>query len=193
MISRAGISPEDFLVIRKTDPMVVLREKVNIRASRNLLLGEEAVDTIRHRTVLPLKKPRETEMEIRTRRMVIMPKKDGEGEPSRMKPDSSSGMYVTESVEAKCNIISQNWKMQDEENKRASKVNTFNNLLALPSVGVPLKIFFQKQSTYPETRRLQRTPLNPSFKYSYTYPPAPSKTLFIILAGILVSCRTKIN
>ena len=38
-------------------------------------------------------------MEIRTQRMVIMPKKDGEGEPRKMNPDFSAGLYVTKSVD----------------------------------------------------------------------------------------------
>ena len=36
-------------------------------------------DIVRHRTVLPLQKIKETEMEIRTRIMVIIPKKDVDG------------------------------------------------------------------------------------------------------------------
>ena len=83
-----------------TDPMVVLRKKGNFGASRNLLLKAEAYDIIRHRTVLPLQQIKETDMKIRTRRMVRIPKKDGEGQPRRMKNDSSSGIYVTASVEA---------------------------------------------------------------------------------------------
>ena len=45
------IAPGDVVVIRKTDPIVVLREKGNIRASRNLLMRAEAYDTVRHMTV----------------------------------------------------------------------------------------------------------------------------------------------
>ena len=41
-----------------------------------------------------------------------------------MNPYSSAGIYVTASVEAKCRMIDQNSKMQEEENKRKSKVNT---------------------------------------------------------------------
>ena len=40
MIDRTSISPEDFVSIRTTDPMVVLREKGKVEASRKLLLRE---------------------------------------------------------------------------------------------------------------------------------------------------------
>ena len=70
--------------------------------------------------------------------MVIILKKDGDGEPSRMNPDYSTGIYVTASVQDKCCIIAQNQKIQKEEKKRASKMNLFKNLLTLPSVGYPL-------------------------------------------------------
>ena len=81
----------------------------------NLLIMEAAYDTVRHRTMLPLQKIKETEVEIRTHRMVIITKKDGEGEPSRINPESSVGMYVTASVEADCRVISHNHNIQEEE------------------------------------------------------------------------------
>ena len=40
------------------------------------------------------------DMEMRKRRMVRMPNRDGEEEGRRMKPDSSAEIYVTASVEA---------------------------------------------------------------------------------------------
>ena len=64
-------------------------------------------------------------MEIKTQIMLRIPKRDGEGEPIRMNPDYSKGVYVTASAEAECGIIAQNWKTQEEEKKRLSKVNTF--------------------------------------------------------------------
>ena len=54
MIARAIIYPEDVVVISTTDPTVVLIEKGKVGTSRNILLWEEACDTVRHRTVLPL-------------------------------------------------------------------------------------------------------------------------------------------
>ena len=105
MIARASIALEYAVVIRTTDPMVVLREKENVGESRNLLLRVAAYDTVRHRNVLPLQQIKEIEMEIWTRRMVIILRKYGEGELSRINPDSSSGNYVTASVEAEfCTI-----------------------------------------------------------------------------------------
>ena len=118
VIARASIAPEDVVIIRKNDPMVVLREKGNVGASRNLLLRAAAYEIVSHSTVLTLQQIKETEMEIKTRRMVRMPKKNGEGGPIRMSPDSSSGIYVTESVEAEGYMIAQNRKVQEEERRR---------------------------------------------------------------------------
>ena len=74
----AIIDTEDVLVIRKTDPMFSLRYKGKFGASRNLFLRVAAYETIRHRTVLPLQKIMENDTEISTRRMIIIPKNDGE-------------------------------------------------------------------------------------------------------------------
>ena len=54
VIDKAIIYPEDVVVIGTTDLMVVLREKGNVGASRNLLLRKAAYDIVRHRTVPPL-------------------------------------------------------------------------------------------------------------------------------------------
>ena len=40
-----------------------------------------------------------------------------------MNPDSSTGIYVTASVEAQCRLISQNRKMKEEEKIKNTKVN----------------------------------------------------------------------
>ena len=77
MIARAGIAPEDVVVIKKTYPMVVLRYKGKIGASTNLIMGAAYYKTARHSTVLPFQQIKKTDMEIRTRRMVRMTKKDG--------------------------------------------------------------------------------------------------------------------
>ena len=46
--------------------------------------------------------------------MVRMPNRDQEEEGRRMNPDSSAGIYVTASVEAKCILIAQNRNMKEE-------------------------------------------------------------------------------
>ena len=125
MVARDSIATEDVVVIRTDDLMVVLREKVRFGASSNLLLRAAAYETIRHRTVMPLQQIKENEMEISTQRMVRMPNKYGEGKLSRMNPESSTGLYVNASVESEWRMISQNWKIQEEEKEIASKVSTF--------------------------------------------------------------------
>ena len=94
VIDRKIIATEDVVVIRTTDPMVVLREKGKVVASMNLLLRAAAYDTKRHRNVLTLQQTKEIDIKMRTQRMVRITKKDGEVEPSRMKPESSAGIYV---------------------------------------------------------------------------------------------------
>ena len=55
--------------------------------------------------------------------MVRMPNKEREEEGRRMNPDSSAGIYVTASVEAQCRMITENWKIKEEEKIKNSKVN----------------------------------------------------------------------
>ena len=90
-------------VIRTTDPMVILRERGN--QSRNLLIRGAAYDTVQQRTILPIQEIKADEMEMRKRRMVRIPNREREEEGRRMKPDSSLGIYVTESVEAQRRMI----------------------------------------------------------------------------------------
>ena len=54
MISRDIIVPEDVVTVRKTGPIVFLRDNVKVGASRNLLLMSADYDTVRLRTVLTL-------------------------------------------------------------------------------------------------------------------------------------------
>ena len=58
MIARGSIYPEGVVVISTTDEMVLLREKVKVGVSRDLLLMAAAYDTSRNTTILPLKKSR---------------------------------------------------------------------------------------------------------------------------------------
>ena len=50
-------------------------------------------------TILPIQEIKVAEMDMRKRRMVRTPNRDGEEEGRIMKPDSSDGIYVTASVE----------------------------------------------------------------------------------------------
>ena len=64
--------------ILTTEPMVILREKG--RSSRNLLIRAAAYDTFQQRTILPIQEMKADAMEMRKRRMVRMPNRDGEEE-----------------------------------------------------------------------------------------------------------------
>ena len=52
-IEKASIANIQMEEVRKTDPMVILREKGRCRSSRNLLIREAAHVTVKARTVLP--------------------------------------------------------------------------------------------------------------------------------------------
>ena len=54
-----------------------------------------------------------SETKMRKRRMVMIPNRVGEEEGIRMNPESSAGIFVTASMEAKCKLISQNRKMKE--------------------------------------------------------------------------------
>ena len=60
---------------------------------------------------------------MRKRTMVRTPNRDKEEEGRRMNPDSSSGIYVTASVEAQCRLISYNRNMKEEQKIKNKKVN----------------------------------------------------------------------
>ena len=105
------MEPGEVKTIRTTDPMVVLREKG--RSSRNLLIRVTAYDTVQQRTPPPIQDIKAAEMEMRKRRMVWMPKRDGEEEGRIMNPESSARIYITASVESECILVSQNWKMKE--------------------------------------------------------------------------------
>ena len=70
-------------------------------------------------------------METRKRIMVRIPNKNREEEGRRINPDSSSGIYVTISVETKCRLISQKQKMKEEEKIKNKKVNALKRAARL--------------------------------------------------------------
>ena len=106
---------------RTTEPMVILREKGI--PSRNLLIRAADYDNVQQRKILPIQEMKAAETEMRKRRMGRMPNRDGEDEVRIMNPDSSSGIYVTESVEAQCRLIVQKRNIKEEEKIKNTKVN----------------------------------------------------------------------
>ena len=73
--------------------------------------------------VSPIQEIKADEMEMSKRRMVRMTNRDKGEEGRRMNPDSSAGIYVTASVEARFILIAQNRKMKEEEKIKNTKVN----------------------------------------------------------------------
>ena len=56
--------------------MVILREKGGL--PRNLLIRAAYYDTVQQRTIPPIQETKAADMEIRKRRMVRIPNRDGE-------------------------------------------------------------------------------------------------------------------
>ena len=75
-IARASMAPVAVDAIMTTDPMVILRARGI--PSRNLLIRGAAYDNVHKRTLLPIQEIKADEMEMRKRRMVRMPNRDGE-------------------------------------------------------------------------------------------------------------------
>ena len=92
------MSPGEVKAIRTTEIMVITIE--NFISPTKLLIRVAAYDTVQQRKILPLQETKAAEMAMRKRRMVRMPKRDGEGECMIIKHESSSDIYVTALVEA---------------------------------------------------------------------------------------------
>ena len=105
------MAPGEFEAIRATDLMVTLRAKGI--SSRKLLIRAADYDTVQQRTTLPIQEIKAAEMEIWKRRVVRIPNRYGGEEGIIINPDSSDRIYVTESVEAHCRLISQNRKTKE--------------------------------------------------------------------------------
>ena len=69
-VSKTIIEPIEMKEVRKTDPLVILREKGRGRSSRNLLIRAAAYDTLGTQTVLPLHQIKTAEREMKRQRMV---------------------------------------------------------------------------------------------------------------------------
>ena len=63
-IAKASIAPIEMEEVRKTDPMVILRENGRCRESRNLLIRTAAYEIARARNVLPLHQIKTAESKI---------------------------------------------------------------------------------------------------------------------------------
>ena len=110
-----------------------------------------------------------------------------------MNPEYSAGIYVTASVEDECHMISQNRKMQEEKNLITSKVNVLEKSARITKHGISFAKLLEATDKRHRDMKTSEDPSTPSFKYSSPYPQKPSRNIFVILAGRLVSCLTKTN
>ena len=125
--------------------------------------------------------------------MVRVTKKGGEVEPIRIKPDSPSVMYVTVSVEDEFRMITQNWKMQEEEKKRASKVNVFKKSTRVTKCGRSFEKIFSATANLPSDTNTSDYPSDNLLQLPFSLSANTSKDAFIISEGRSVSCPTKMN
>ena len=120
-ISRASMTPEEVGETSTTDPIFILIE--NVISSRKLLFRVAAYDTVQQRIIISIQEIKASEMEMMQRKTVGIPKRYGEEEGRIINPKSSSGIYVTASVEAECILIAQNRNMKEQEKIKILKVN----------------------------------------------------------------------
>ena len=106
-----------------TDWMVILRDKVWCIASSNLLIRADVYDTMRYWTVLPLHQIKTVESEMKIRRIVCINNTLVEDDWCKLKPDSSSGIYMTVVKEARCRIVYKNRRKQDKVNENSKQSN----------------------------------------------------------------------
>ena len=109
--------------------MIILRAKGE--SSRNLLIRSAAYDTVQQRKILLIQEIKAADMEMRKRRVVRMPKRNGEEEGIIINPESSSGIYVTASVEAEFRLIAQNRRIKEEDNIKIIKVNALKRAVRI--------------------------------------------------------------
>ena len=110
-----------------------------------------------------------------------------------MNPDSSIGIYVTASVQDEFRMISHNWKMQYEENKRASKVNKFFKTARVTKCGSSFVNLHAETANLPRDTKTSEYPRTPPLKFLLYLYTDIIKDFLIILEGRSVSCRTKRN
>ena len=74
--------------VRKTNPMVIMRERERVRSLSNLLVSTAAYDIMRTRTSLPLHQIKKFEREMNIWRMLHITNNPGEYYGYSLNPDS---------------------------------------------------------------------------------------------------------
>ena len=105
-----------------------------------------------------------------------------------MNPESSSGIYVTASVESECKLIAQNWNMKEVEKIKMIRINALKRSSYMNQRRKLLVKLARQPPNFQMTWWLLRTPPPPSSKSSYTYQPASSGNPISILVEIWGSC-----
>ena len=136
LIEKSIIAPIDIEEINTTDPIVILTEKGNGRSLRNLLIREDAYDTVRTRDVLPIHQIKIAKRETKRRHMVCIKNTPGEDDGYRLKKDSSSGIYMTSVKEDQFRILADNRRKQDEVKQNALQANSIKNSSRIIKQGI---------------------------------------------------------
>ena len=100
-----------------------------------------------------------------------------------MKSVSSSGIYVTASVEAECHMISQNRKMQEEEKKRTSKVNALKKSSHIIKRGRSFAKLLEATSKLHRHMKTSEDPRDPLIQFLLSLYTDSIKKYFYYLGG----------
>ena len=119
ILSESIMSPVTVDNITTTDPVVILKARGN--TSRNLIIRSAAYDIINRSTVIPAQKIKDVMQELNRAKKVKIP--NDIPKPSRMNPDSSSGLYVTAELRLSARAVSRN-KDNFNTEKAAKRIET---------------------------------------------------------------------
>ena len=85
-----------------------MRDKGRGISSRKILIRETGYDAAKTRTVIPIYQIRTAKSETKRKKMVCIRNTPGEDDRFRLKPDSSSCIYMTLVKDNECRIVENN-------------------------------------------------------------------------------------
>ena len=100
-----------------------------------------------------------------------------------MNPYPKTFIYVTESVESYLRMISQNRKMQEEENKIASKVNAFLKYVRVTKCGSSFAKLFAATSKIPNNTKTSEDHSDPLLQVILSLSTGAIKDAFYHIGG----------
>ena len=118
-VAEDTVAPIQLEVTRTYDPMVIIQEKGSTQQTlRNIILRVAAYDTVHKRTVLPLQEIKRETMMIHQQKKVKLGDEDAN---TRIKLNSTSGVYLTAAKVAQCRQVAANRREMDEAKNITAK------------------------------------------------------------------------